>query len=174
MGDAGISGIEAVGPAAEEAADVVYAASPEGGPAAAGRRLRAYSRPAGPDRLSPPLQARSRQGAQPCRTRPALGLSQTPALREAKRSGKKARTAPYSLTSERGKPRPPDVTPRLPRPPQRRFPQTPGGDSPAPPPRGPPGTVVFPGADSLGAPGLHLPPLPAELHRRRAWVGRAG
>lgn len=60
VGDPSISGIEAVGPAAEEAADVVHPARPERGPARAGGRLRAFSRPAGRDRLPPPLQARSR------------------------------------------------------------------------------------------------------------------
>lgn len=81
VGDTSISGIEAVGPAGEEAADVVHPARPGGGPAPAGGRLRAYSRPAGRDRLSPPLQARSRRGVQLRRARPAPGLSQTPALR---------------------------------------------------------------------------------------------
>lgn len=80
VGDTSIPGIEAVGPAAEEAADVVHPARPGGGPAPAGGRLRAYSRPAGRDRLSPSLQARSRRGVQPCRARPAPAFSQTPAL----------------------------------------------------------------------------------------------
>lgn len=80
VSDASIPGIEAVGPAAQEAADVVHPARPEGGPVPAGGRLRAFSRPAGRHRPPPPLQARSRQGGQPCRARPAPGLSETPAL----------------------------------------------------------------------------------------------
>lgn len=153
MGDTGISGVEAVGPAGEEAAHVVHAARPEGGPAPAGGRLRACSGPAGRDRLPPPLQARSRQGVQPRRPRPAAGFSQTPrpcpARGEAKRE--KGRTAPCSLTPERGKPRPSDGAARFPGRRSSGFRRRRAGTALRRLPRGPPGTVVFPRADR-GAP----------------------
>lgn len=80
VSDTSIPGIEAVGPAGEEAADIVHPARPGAGPAPAGGRLRAFSRPTGRDRLSPALQARSRRGVQPCKAGPAPAFSQPPAL----------------------------------------------------------------------------------------------
>ncbi|XP_071291028.1 uncharacterized protein [Agelaius tricolor] len=171
MGHTSISGVEAVGPAAEETAHVVHPARPEGGPAPAGGRLRAFSRPAGRDRLSPPLQARSRQGVQPCRPRPAPGLSQTPALarREVKRSGKRPeRSLAPRFPSEANRGLPTALlAPRFPGRRSSGFRRRRAETALRRLPRGPPGTVVFPGAVSRASP-------PAAAPGRAAWCGVQG
>lgn len=174
MGDTSISGIKAVGPAGEEAADVVSPRRPGGGPPPAGGCLRAHSWASGQARLSPLLLAHSWRDEQPYRARARTGFLSPPppcpARGEAKRE--KALTGPHSLTPERLKlrpshrppprprrpgagPGPPPCAgahptgcaPRRPRHHRAELPQTPG-DNPAPPPpspRVPPGTVVFAG-----------------------------
>lgn len=84
-----------------------------------------------------------------------------PARGKAKRE--KARTAPCSSILERGEPRPSygAARPALPRPPQLRFPQTPGGDSPAPPPPRPAGYCSFSGSG-----------IARFTSRRLSWAGR--
>lgn len=164
VGDTSISGVKAVGPAAEEAADVVGPGRSGSGPpppagGSWGGCLREHSRASGQARLSPPLLARSWRGERPCRARARAGFLSPPTLPGERRSEAKREEAlatRCSLTPGRRKPRPFDgapgrgrartASPHATTEPSYRNRQAATTPPPPPPPR-PAGDCSFPQAE---------------------------